>query len=272
MKWNDEFVGKVAVITGAASGLGAQTARQFAVGGAKVVIGDIQVEKGKKVVADIKATGGDAIFVNTDVTSEEAVKNLIDTAINTYGTVDIMINNAGASIGLGAPFTRPTAEEWDQSYAINLRSQYLGCKYVYDLFKEKRSGKIVNVASVAGKQPDALLPAYSAMKAGTISVTVTLAKELGPYGINVNAICPGLIYTPIWEAGGEVIAALQPEKFPNMNGRQVFDACRTYLQALNAYEVTQEDIANGILFLCSSGATAITGQAINICAGMATER
>lgn len=269
--WNGEFAGKVVLITGAASGLGRQAAIQFGADGAKVVIGDIQIEKGQGVVKEIKAAGGEATFVECNVGSEEAVKNLIDTAIKTYGTIDILVNNAGGGGGLGMPFTRPSVEDWNQAYENMIRGTYLCTKYVYDLFKERGTGKIVNTASVAGKESDPPLVAYSAMKAAIINMTQTLAKELGPYGINVNAVCPGLIYTPIWQRLGKILSMAFPNRFPNMEGRQVFEWHMHNMQMMPDYEVTEEDIANGIMFLASSLATGIQGQSINICAGMTTK-
>jgi NAD(P)-dependent dehydrogenase (short-subunit alcohol dehydrogenase family) len=269
MKWNGEFKGKVAVITGAASGLGRQTALQFAADGANIVIGDIQVEKGKAVVEECKAAGGDAIFVETNVGDEAAVKNLMETAVKTFGTIDILVNNAGGGGGMGNPWTRPTVEDWDKAYATMMRGTYLCCKYVYDLFKQKGSGKIVNFSSEAGKDPTPELAAYSANKAALIAMTTALAKELGPYGVNVNAVCPGLIYTPIWEGLGKALAYFFPDKFKGMSGRDVFDAHRANMQCMPQIEVTDVDIANAVLFFCSEAARSITGQALNICAGMA---
>ena len=213
--WNGEFAGKVVLIISPRLG----RIHSFL---SKVVI-DIQIEKGQGVVKEIKAAGGEDTFVECNVGSEEAVKNLIDTAIKTYGTIDILVNNAGGGGGLGMPFTRPSVEDWNQAYENMIRGTYLCTKYVYDLFKERGTGKIVNTASVAGKESDPPLVAYSAMKAAIISMTQSLAKELGPYGINVNAVCPGLIYTPIWQRLGKILSMAFPNRFPNMEGRQVFE-------------------------------------------------
>lgn len=265
--FREDFAGKIVIVTGAASGLGRATALGFGNAGAKVVVADKKAEEGNKVSSEIKEKGTESIFVETDVTSEESVKNMIDTVLNTFGGLNILVNNAGTGgPHLGKPFTRTEAIDWDTSYKVNVRGTFYSCKAVYDMFIKQGHGKIVNVASIAGKTGDPVIPHYSASKAAVINMTQTLARELAPYNINVNCVCPGLIYTPIWKGLGYLLGKTYPEEYPNMNPREVFLANIDKLVPMKR-EQTEEDIANAVLFLCSEAAKNITAQTLNVCGG-----
>jgi NAD(P)-dependent dehydrogenase (short-subunit alcohol dehydrogenase family) len=271
MDFRDEFAGKVAIVTGGASGIGKAIALGFGKAGAKVVIADKNVPEGEKTLTEMKEKGLEAIFVETDVTSEEAVKAMVDTALKTFGGIDILVNCAGkGGPHVGMPLTRVEKVDWDTSYTVNLLGTFYCCKAVYDIFVKQKHGKIVNISSIAGKTGSPFLPHYSAIKAGIINFTQALAKELAPYNINVNCICPGLIYTPLWESLGSLLASNLPNIYPNKSPREVFLTTVEHSVPLKR-EQTPEDIANLTLFLCSEAARNITGQAINVCGGAETK-
>ena len=259
-----DFSDKVAIITGASGGLGRETAVQFAKAGAKVVIGDVKVELGKQAAEEIKADGGEAIFVELDVTSKESADNIVKTAVDTYGGVDILVNVAGVpGSGSGSSFTELTTEQWDLTYKINLRGQVYCCQAIYDIFKEQKHGKIVNVSSVAGKMAVAQLPHYGASKAASISFTRSLAYDMAPFNVNANGVCPGWIWTPIYNQNP--IFDAKAAKM-NLTARQIFDAMIQHLVPLKR-EQTEEDVACAIMYLCCEAAKNITAQNINVDGG-----
>lgn len=267
MDMRDEFTGKTVIITGAASGLGKATALGFGKAGAQVVVADLNEEQGQAVVKEIEGLGSKAVFTKLDVTCEDSVKNLIGTTLKTCGVIDILVNSAGkGGPHLGSPFTKTEKIDWDTSYEVNVRGTFFCCKAVYDLFIKQGHGKIINMSSIAGKTGDPRIPHYSASKAAVINLTQTLARELAPYNININAVCPGLIYTPIWQGLGWLIGKTYPEQYPGMNPREVFLANIDKLVPMKR-EQTPEDIANAVMFFASEAACNITGQTLNVCGG-----
>jgi NAD(P)-dependent dehydrogenase (short-subunit alcohol dehydrogenase family) len=262
-----DFKGKVAIVTGSASGLGEATVRGFAKAGAKVVVADLNEEKGNAVRKSIQDSGGEAIFVKVDISSQESADNLFKATLDAFGALDILVNNAGkGGPHLGDPMTRTEDIDWNTSYETILRGTFHCCKASYNYFKEKKQGKIVNIASIAGYSGDIAIPHYSAAKAGVINFTQTLARELAPFNINVNAVNPGIIYTPIWQRLGLLYGKTFPERYPNMTQREIF------LVHINdkipmKHEQTEEDIANMVMFLASDEAKNITAQAINVDGG-----
>ncbi len=187
------LVGKVAVITGAASGIGAATARLFVAEGARVVIADIQDELGRAVVADL---GDSARFAHCDVTDESAMEAAVRTAVETWGRLDCMFNNAGIVGAVGPIFDTP-AEAWDLTVAVLLRSVFLGTKHAAKVMVSQGSGSIINTSSSAGLIGGLGPHAYTACKHAVIGLTKSTASELSPMGVRVNAIAPGTILTPL---------------------------------------------------------------------------
>ncbi len=239
--------GKVAVITGAASGIGRSTAIRFAGEGASIVIADLNREGGEAAVRDCKENGGNAVFQLTDVAREEDIKGAVDRAVKEFGRLNVIYNNAGLGGAVG-PIERTTAENWDRSFAILLRAVFLGIKYSVPEMRKAGGGSIISTASIAGLRGAPGLHAYCAAKAGVISLTRSASIELAKDKIRVNCICPGLIATPLTYnriPGGEQTAT------------QLFAAFQPWPRAGRP-----EDIAAMATFLASDDSEFVSGQAM----------
>ncbi len=258
--------GKGAIVTGAGSGIGRAIALAFAREGAKVLVNDVRGEDAAAVADEIKAQGRVALPLQADVSQDDQVEGMVKTALETFGAVDVLVNNAGVGgEHIGSPLSDLTEEDWDSTYRVNLKAHFLTCRAVMSHMIERQSGKIINVASIAGKTSPPVLAHYAASKAGAISFTQALAKELAPHRINVNAVCPGLIWTPLWEKMPRTLAeraGLPPEADP----RAVFAAAVQQTIPMKT-EQTAEDIAMTVVFLASSESDQITGQAISVDGG-----
>jgi NAD(P)-dependent dehydrogenase (short-subunit alcohol dehydrogenase family) len=244
---------RVAVITGAASGIGRATAIRFAGEGAAMVIADLNKEGGEAAVRDCKENGGHAVFERTDVAQEADIQGAIARALKEFGRLDIMYNNAGLGGAVG-PIEQITVENWDRSMAILLRAPFLGIKHAAPEMRKGGGGSIISTASVAGLRGGPRLHAYCAAKAGVINLTRSASLELAKDKIRVNCICPGGINTPLVYnriPGGEQVAA----------------------QFLSLFQPIQragraDDIAVMALFLASDDAEWITGQAMIVDGGL----
>ena len=238
---------KVAVITGAASGIGRATAIRFAGESATVVIADINREGGEAVARDCKEQGGHAVFQHTDVGNEEDISGAVNRAVREFGRLDIIYNNAGLGGAVG-PLEKTTAENWDRSFSILLRAVFLGIKYAVPEMRKVGGGSIISTASIAGLRGSPVLHAYCAAKAGVISLTRSASLEFAKDKIRVNCICPGLIATPLTYnliPGGEAAAT------------QRFAAVQPWPRAGRP-----EDIAAMALFLASDDSEFVSGQAM----------
>jgi len=238
---------KVAVITGAASGIGRATAIRFAGEGAAVVIADMNREGGEAAVRDCKENGGSAVFQLADVSSEEDIKGAVARAVKEFGRLDVIYNNAGLGGAVG-PLEKTSAENWDRTFSILLRAVFLGIKHAVPEMRKAGGGSIVSTASIAGIRGAAGLHAYCAAKAGVISLTRSAAIEFAKDKIRVNCICPGLIATPLTYnrlPGGEQTAT------------QLFAAFQPWPRAGRP-----EDIAAMALFLASDDSEFVSGQAM----------
>jgi NAD(P)-dependent dehydrogenase (short-subunit alcohol dehydrogenase family) len=253
MKGNRRLEGKVAIITGAASGIGRATAVLFAGQGAKLVLADINEEGLDESLTAVKREGGNAIIKKTNVAVEDEVKKVIDLALKTYSQIDILCNNAGITGGL-ADLQEQSAGDWSSVFEVNVMGAVFGTKHVAKHMKERRSGSIVNTSSVAGIRSGAGGNAYSASKAALINFTQTTACDLGGYNVRVNAVCPGLIETnmtkPIFDYARET-------------GKEEKLGSRCELRRYGK----PEEIACAILFLASDEASYITGQALAVDGG-----
>jgi NAD(P)-dependent dehydrogenase (short-subunit alcohol dehydrogenase family) len=237
--------GKVAAITGGASGIGAGTVRRFVEEGAKVLIADLDEEKGHALAAEL---GGGAAFLRTDVSKEADVAAMIAETTDRFGRIDVLFNNAGFGGALG-PIESTSLDDYDLTMDVLLKSVFLGMKHVAPVMKAQQSGSIISTASVAGIRVGYAPHLYSVAKCAVIHLTKTVALELGEHSIRVNAICPGFIATPL--------AAGRP------------DATESQIDQLRAAGAASQvlgrvgeprDIANMALFLASDDSEWVTGR------------
>lgn len=260
------FKGQVAVVTGGATGIGRAIALKLADKGASVMIADINEEAADKTAAEVKEISGKSSVFITDVTNLEACDGLATATVENLGPVDFLVNNAGIAGSSGwQSRSHSTEEDWKQTYQVNV----IGMSNVTSAFRsqmtKRRGGRIVNLASIAGREGRPSLPHYSASKAAVISLTQSTALELARFNITVNAICPGLLWTPMWEQVGDRYSQDNPA-FDGMSPREVFDtmiAERIPMQK----EQTPEDVADTVAFFVSEDAKNITGQALNVDGG-----
>jgi len=260
------LAGKVAVVTGGGSGIGRGIVLAMAQEGADIAIPDIQVINADKVAAEVKALGRKALAMKTDVTSSVDVKAMVDRVRDSLGKIDIVVNNAGMAAPPGMPFMNNTEEDWDRAFAVNTKSVFIVCKAVAPHMIERKAGRIVNIASIAGPISAVTMPPYSVAKMGVITLTKVIAKELAPHGVTVNAICPGVLYTEFWQKLAAHIGETNPA-FKGMSPRQVFDKRVTDLVPLKR-EQTPEDIGWAAVFLASDEARNITGVALPVDGGV----
>ena len=235
--------GKVAIVTGAASGIGRATAILFASEGAKVVLADWDERQGSRVADELREAGHDAVFVRVDVSRPEDVEGMISTAVERYARLDVLFNNAGIE-GEQAPTADCTLENWERVINVNLRGVFLGMKYGIPAMLRGGGGAIINNASVAGIVGFAGIPAYCASKGGIIQLTKAAALEYAKQGIRVNVICPGVIWTPM------------VERFTAQS-----DETRKALESLEPVGRfgTPEEVARLALFLASDDSAFCTG-------------
>lgn len=247
--------GKVALVTGGSSGIGRATALAFAREGAKVVIADVLVEGGNETVQMIKEKGGEALFVKTDVSKAAEVQALINKIIKTYDRLDYAHNNAGVG-GVMASTADCTEENWDRTISINLKGVWLCMKYEIAQMLKQGGGAIVNTASVAGMVGMRGMPAYCASKGGVIQLTRVAALEYAKAGIRVNAVCPGVIRTPMLE--------------------RLLTAKPKMRETLTDFEPVGRigepvEIAETVVWLCSDAASFVTGHPMVVDGGMVAQ-
>ena len=257
--------GKVAVVTGGGAGIGRGIVLCMAREGADIAIPDIQDANAQSVAKEVVAMGRRAISMRCDVTKAAEVGAAVERIKREMGKIDILVNNAGMASAPGMPFTNNSEEDWDRTYAVNLKSVFLTCKAIAPYFIERRAGRIINIASIAGPLAALTMPPYSVAKGGVITFTRVIAKELAPHGVTVNAICPGVLWTAFWEKLAQHIADTNPA-FKGMTARQVFDKRVGDVIPMKR-EQTPEDIGWAAVFLASEEARNITGQALNVDGG-----
>lgn len=239
---------KVAIITGAGSGIGKVTALLFAEEGANIVVADVNENGGKEVAAQIKKNGSDGFFAKLDVTRREQTKQVVQDTLDTFGRIDVLINNAG--IIQDALVTKMTEDQWDQVINVNLKGAFNCIQAVVEVMINQGNGAIINTASIVGLFGNVGQTNYAATKAGLIGMTKTLAKELGKKGIRVNAVAPGFIMTPMTNNVPEKILTLMREKTPL---RRLGEA---------------EDVAYAYLYLASDEAKFVNGAVLCVDGGL----
>ena len=242
-----ELKDKVAIVTGGGSGIGESIALEFARVGAKVVVGSRKQENLDKVANEIKAMGGESLAIATDIRVPEQVDNLVKQTVDKFGKLDIMVNNAGASFPIAVEELSPNG--WDTIININLKGTFLCSVAAGKVMIQQKSGKIINISSVAGINGSPRMAHYGAAKAGVINFTKTLAVEWAPHNINVNCIAPGMIETE----GVRAQQVLTDETLRDTAGR-------TPLQLPGQ----PEDIAYCALFLASEASDHISGETMVI--------
>ena len=241
---------KVAIVTGAGSGIGAASAARFALEGAAVAVADVRLRKAEEVAAAIRDTGGHAIALEVDVAHADSVQAMVAATVAEYGRLDVLFNNAGT--------LRPgTAEElspqdWDFVMAVNVRSVFLGAKYAVPVMRSQGGGSIVNTASISGLHGDGGSVVYAASKAAVINLTRALSTDHAPEGIRVNAICPGTIQTPPVKRMMADPVALQRNLDAHALRRLGFP----------------EEIAAAAVWLASDESSFVTGEAIVVDGGL----
>lgn len=253
MAGKDRLEGRVAIITGAASGIGEATARLFAKEGAQLGLADVNEDALHNVADQISKTGGRVMSMKTDVSNEKEVKALVDLTLSEYSKVDILINNAGVMGDLAA-IDAQDGNVWHHVYDVNVLGAVYGTKHIAGHMQGRRSGAIVNISSVAGIRSGAGGNAYSASKAAVINFTRTSACDLGEYNIRVNCICPGLIETGMTK----MVFDYAREK-----GKEKKLGSRCELRRYGR----PEEVASAILFLSSDDASYMTGQALAVDGG-----
>jgi len=242
---------RVAIVTGGARGIGRGIALKFADEGCNVAIGDIIMKEANDTVSEIIRKGRQAIAVQCNATNSKQVSDLVNKVIGKWGKIDILVNNAGG-LPSTAPVEEMSEEEWDSVVALNLKSSFLGCKYVVPHMKARKYGKIINISSLGATVPPSSNVHYHSGKAGVLGMTVDLAVGLAPFNIYVNAIIPGPIRTAFFGS------RLNDDAFFIELGKTV---------PLGRVG-TPEDIAGAALFLASELSSFVTGEFINVTGGL----
>lgn len=238
---------KVAIVTGGGRGLGKVYCLRMAKEGAKVVVADILDREAEETASEIKAEGGIAIAIKADVTSEADTQRMADKAVQEFGRIDILVNNAAYYYGVSRkPFNEISSEEWDRAMLVNVKGTWLCCKAVFPQMKKQGKGKIINASSEAAFAPTKGMIHYTTSKAAIIGITRVLAGELGQYGISVNAIAPGLTDTA---------------------------ASRTIVSNIEKFDVSSiplgrvglpEDVVGTVIFFASDDSDFVSGQTLLI--------
>jgi NAD(P)-dependent dehydrogenase (short-subunit alcohol dehydrogenase family) len=251
--------GQAAIVTGGGRGIGKCIALALGQAGANVLVSGRQHDVLEQTAVEIESLGRQALVSVTDVSDESQVSEMVSKALESLGRIDILVNNAGVT-GPTAPVTNVSREDWDEVIAVNLTGAFLCARAVIPHMVQRRSGKIINISSIAGMMAYALRSPYAASKWGMLGLSCTLAQELGPHNIQVNAICPGPTAGPRMTG---VIAGRAKEL-----GRPVEEVERAYVEGTALKRmVDPKHVAAAVIFFCSEEGNSITGEALEISAG-----
>jgi meso-butanediol dehydrogenase/(S,S)-butanediol dehydrogenase/diacetyl reductase len=298
--------GKVALVAGGGKGIGEGIVRCLAEDGADVAIADIDTVSAKRVAEGAEAMGRKALVISADLTDDSEAQKTVKETVDFFGRIDILVNNVGGmseetekimvkyNVSLGdailPPYMRFNSELWDRFYQLNLKTHVLLSHAVTPHFISQRSGSIVNIASTAGRWPDPGNMPYATFKAGDISLTWSLSRGLAPYNVRVNCVCPGYVYTPLWERGASLTLGFiryaiskgqeLPPQFRQLRDQEIdMDKLSPYDFWLNyivkpttplGREQTAEDMGRAVVFLVSDDAKNITGQVLHVDGGTTT--
>ena len=255
--------GQVAIVTGAASGIGRAIALRLSREGAAVVAADLEGKAAEGLVQEIMGQGRRGLAIEADVSIEKDVERMVQETLRNFGQVDILVNNAG--IGTTGLIIDHTVDDWEKSMSVNLKGTFLCSRAAAKEMIPRKRGRIVNIASIGGKEGEEFIGGYCASKFGVIGLTQVMAKELGSHRITVNAVCPGYIWTPMWEK----MALWFKENFSALASKspeEIFEARVKSVTPLRRPQ-TSEDIASLVAFLVSEEAKNINGQSINVDGG-----
>lgn len=258
---NIEFNGKSAIVTGSGSGLGKAIATQFAENGANVWIGDVVENNGLATLEELKKFGNSYGFTKADISKKDEMRKMFDDAKAKFGKIDIVVNAAG--VFMPKHFLDALPEDIEKHLGINLMGAVYGCQLALETFiSQGGGGKIVNISSVGGRRGELSFPFYALGKAGVLNLTQSVAYNGAKHNVNVNAVCPGIIRTPMWNG---ILKAVS-------GGDENVDTDALFNDILKARcplgrAQTENDIAYTVLFLCSKYASEVTGQAWNVCGG-----
>ena len=242
------FTGKTALVTGSGSGIGKSIALMFAQAGANVAINDVSQKDADSTAQEIESLGREAISIFANVAVQEEVREMFESVKSTFGQIDILVNNAG--ITRDGFLMKMTEDQWDQVIDVNLKGVFNCCKFAARMMSERQYGKIINIASASAQMGNIEQSNYATSKGGVISMTKTLAKELAQFHINVNAVSPGFIETPMTEKVPEKVKEYLIQQIPLGRAGK------------------PEDVGNVVCFLASDQAAYVTGQVISCSGGM----
>ena len=255
--------GQIAVVTGAASGIGRGIAMRLSLEGASVVAGDLDGKATESLIQEVVKLGNRGLALKVNVSVERDVQRMVEETLKEFGQIDILVNNAG--IGTTGLIIDHSVEDWEKSMSVNLKGTFLCSRAVAKEMIPRKHGRIVNIASIGGKEGEEFIGGYCASKFGVIGLTQVMAKELGRHRITVNAVCPGYIWTPMWEK----MAIWFKESFPALadkSPQEIFEARVKSVTPLRRPQ-TPADIASLVAFLVSEEAKNINGQSINVDGG-----
>lgn len=253
-----EFLEKTVIVTGGGKGIGKAISIAFAKNGANLVIADVDVNAAQGVEREIKIIGRDCLAVKTDVSNSKEVCDMVEKTMQKFNHIDILVNNAGIMIPSLLVDTKEC--DWDTNIDVNLKGVFLCSQAVARYMIKQKSGKIINISSMAGKIPAAAEGAYAAAKLGVIALTKTMGYELAPHGINVNTICPGLINTDMFRKSFKEKTSSSGISFEEVEKKLI---SRIPVGRLGK----TQDVADLVLFLASEKTTYISGQSVNISGG-----